>query len=139
MQSMQKSEPIFPSLSALHNQTPQVTFNSREWFRLAYYSPLTAEVENNIKIVANQYDPKHPELFYSRFIGVGLVAYQYDVVWAYIYRSQLLLLTEINRIAKPVPISLAQKYYDDAARESPMSTRIIRLIVGWSLCEYIPF
>jgi hypothetical protein len=93
-QPAQQLTTSFPSLSALYGQVPQVTFNAPEWFRHAYYSPLTAEIENNIKIAAEQNHPGNREIFYARFIGVGLVSYFHDITWAYIYKSQLLMLTE---------------------------------------------
>ncbi len=115
--SRQPSPSSFPSLSSLSGQTPNVTFNAREWFRYAYYSPLTAEIENNIKIAAEQNQPGDHESFYARFIGVGLVGYMHDITWAYIFKSQLWLLMELNR--KNLPIADAKAYYDKAVAEYP--------------------
>jgi hypothetical protein len=104
-------------LSALQGQAPQVTFNAREFFRLAYYSPVTAELENNVKIVANNYDPNNREAFYARFIGVGIVMAAHNFTWNNIYKSQLLLLAEMNRKGI-IPPSAAKVYYDNAVSES---------------------
>jgi len=103
-----------PTLSALHGQTPQITFNAKEAFRLAYYSSLTAETENNIKITANRYNPNDREAFYVRFIGVGLVAYMHDMTWAYIFKSQILMLQEMNHRNGLLALADAKNFYDKA-------------------------
>ena len=124
-QKMQSSVPAqprstsFPSLSALYGQAPQVTFNARDYFRLAYYSPVTAEIENNIKIVAHNSQPEDHEGFYARFIGVGIVSYYHDMTWAYIFKSQLFMLVEVNRRNGNLPLSDAKMYYDKAVVEYP--------------------
>jgi hypothetical protein len=118
-QSLQQRSTSFPSLSALHGQAPQITFNAYEWFRHAYYSPLTAEIENNIKIIAHNNQPNDHEGFYARFIGVGLISYTHDMTWAYIFKSQLLMLADVNRRNGNLPLSDAKTYYDKAASEYP--------------------
>lgn len=118
-QQEQEITPIFPSLSALHGQKPQITFNAREYFRTAYYSPVTAEIEQNMKIVAHEYDPNNHEVFYSRMLGVGAAAYHYDLTEVIIFGSQLALLAELNRMTKRAAISVARKYYDEAAQKYP--------------------
>lgn len=55
-----------------------------------------------------------PEDFYAEFIGVGLVAYIHDMTWAYIFKSQLLMLTELNRSGGFLPVAEAKKFYDRA-------------------------
>jgi hypothetical protein len=109
---------LFPSLSSLNGQTPEIKFDAKEFFRTAYFSPVTAEMEQNVKMIAHQYD-QDPEVFYSRFIGVGAVAVHHDLTWAIIYKSQIDLLSELNRVAKRVSISVAKKYYDEAAQNYP--------------------
>ena len=54
--------PGIPTLSALLGQNQSVEFNAKQHFALAYYSPLTAEVEKNIKIAAEQNSPNDKEL-----------------------------------------------------------------------------
>jgi|CZKY01.1.fsa_nt_gi hypothetical protein len=110
--------PGIPTLSALQGQNPQVTFNAPEFFRLAYYSPVTAELENNIKIVANNYAPNDREAFYARFIGIGIVMTSHNFTWSNIYKSQLLLLAEMIRRG-PMPVSDVKVYYDNAVLEYP--------------------
>lgn len=115
----EQSGSLFPALSALHDQKPQPTFNAKEYFRTAYFSPVTAEIEQSMKIVAHEYDPNNPEVFYTRLIGVGAAACHYDLTWAIIFKSQLDLLAELNRAAKRVSISVARKFYDGAAEKYP--------------------
>jgi len=64
-----------PTLSGLLGQNANVDFNAKQFFALAHYSPITAEVEKNVKIIAQRYSPNDKEAFYARFIGAGLVAY----------------------------------------------------------------
>jgi len=53
--------------------------------------------------------------FYAKFIGVGVVAYCHDAAWAYIFRSQLLMLMELNGRNGLIPVAHARIYYDQAA------------------------
>ncbi len=46
--------PGIPTLSGLLGQNPNIDFDARKFFALAHYSPITAEVEKNIKIAAQQ-------------------------------------------------------------------------------------
>lgn len=88
------------------------------FFRTAHHSPITAEVEQNMRLIAKNNSPRDEVGFLCRFIGVGLVAYVYDMAWAYIYKSQLLMLEELNRRVT-MPVSDAKKYYDRATTEYP--------------------
>ncbi len=110
--------PGIPTLSALLGQNPSVEFNAKQFFALAHYSPITAEIENNIKIVAQQYSPNDKEAFYARFIGIGAVAYQHDVTWFTIYGSQLLAMEEMNSRGL-IPVADLKKYYDKAVADYP--------------------
>jgi len=115
----QQQVSTFPTLSALTGQQPQITFNPTEFFRVSYFSPLTAEIEHNIKIVARNAEPNNPELFYSRFIGVGLVAAMHDRSWYLIFKSQLLMLTEMNRRQGVLPLPDARAFYTRAVPACP--------------------
>lgn len=103
-----------PTLSALHGQQPKITFNAQEMFRLSYFSPLTAEVEQNIRIVAAQASPADHEAFYARFIGVGLIAYAHDNTWWTIFKSQILMLERMNSANGVLPLGEAKKFYEQA-------------------------
>jgi hypothetical protein len=105
--------PGIPTLSALLGQNPNVEFNAKQYFALAYYSPITAEIEKNIQIIAQQYSPNDKEAFYARFIGIGTIAYQHDITWFTIYGSQLMALTEMNSRGL-IPVTDLKKHYDNA-------------------------
>jgi hypothetical protein len=110
--------PGIPTLSALLGQNPNIDFDARKFFALAHYSPITAEVEKNIKIAAQQNSPNDKEAFYARLIGIGLVAYQHDVTWHTIYGSQLAALAELNSRGL-IPIADLKKHYDKAVAAYP--------------------
>jgi hypothetical protein len=107
-----------PALSALLGQDPKITFDARAFFARAYYSPVTAEFEKNIKIIAQQTSPNDREAFYTRFIGVGLAAYQHEVTWFTIYGSQLVAMAEMNSRGL-VPRADLKKHYDKAVSGYP--------------------
>ena len=107
-----------PSLSALLGQKTNIAFDAKQFFALAHYSPITAEAEKNIKIIAQQNSPNDKEAFYARFIGIGLVAYQHDITWYTIYGSQLAALAELNSRGL-IPIADLKKHYDKAVAAYP--------------------
>jgi hypothetical protein len=89
------------------------------FFRQSYYSPLQSEVEANIRAAAIQNQPNDRESFYIKFIGIGLIAYLYDVIWFAIYKSQLLSLLELNRRNGLMPLADVKVYYDQAVITYP--------------------
>ena len=113
-------QPGIPTLSSLLGQQPSVTFDPRDYFRRSWFSTFTAEIEHNIKLVAEKFEPQEREAFYARLIGVGLVSYTHDVTWLIIYKSQLLLLQQLSRGAM-LPISEARTLYDQAVIEYPQT------------------
>ena len=102
-----------PTLSSLLGQNHQVSFDARQFFAQAYYSPVTAEIEKNIRTMAQQNAPSDHEGFYARFIGIGTAMYQYDLIWFVIYRSQLTALAELNARGN-LPLAEVKKHYDKA-------------------------
>lgn len=108
--------PGIPTLSNLTGQQSNPTFNPKEFFRLAYFSPITAELENNIKIIAHR--EQQPEDFYARFIGVGLAAFMYEQAWAYMFKSQVRFLRELNNNVV-LPVSKAMEYYEESKAACP--------------------
>jgi len=143
--------PGIPTLSALLGQGSNITFDTKRFFALAYYSPITAEIEKNIKEVARQASPNDTEAFYSRFLGVGIVAYQHDETWWLIFGSQLDALADLNSRGL-APLSDLKTHYDKAAVNYPstysnysfeqwleyMKTRLLLIIrlfqqtaIGW--------
>lgn len=89
----------------------------KEFFRLAYRTPLEAEVRKNFYLLARQEQPKDIEKFYLEFIGIGFVAVAYDNIWWPMYGSQLAALIEVNRNAGLVPLSKVKGFFDQAERE----------------------
>lgn len=110
--------PGIPTLSGLLGQTPDITFDAKKFFALAHYSPVTAEIEKNIRIIAQQNYPNDKEAFYARFIGVGVVAYQHDVTWLTIYGSQLAALGELNSRGL-IPVADLKKHYEKGVADYP--------------------
>jgi hypothetical protein len=88
-----------------------------EFFRVSYNSSLQSEIENNFRAAAIQNQPNDHEGFLLRLMATGLVGFMYDSFWAYIYRSQILLLMQLNR--RNMPLVEAKTYYDKAAIDYP--------------------
>lgn len=107
----------FPALSSLIPGLPKPTFDAEAFFKASYFSPLTAEAQKNVQIMANEKQPEDPANFLARFIGVGLVSYLHQHAWFTIFKSQILLLQDLNR--RNVPIADAKGYYDKAVLERP--------------------
>jgi hypothetical protein len=110
--------PGIPTLSALLGQHSNPTFNPKQFFALAYHSPITAEIENNIKEIAEKYYPNDKENFYAKFIGVGAVAYAHEVTWYSIFGSQLAAMAEMN-FRGQIPIADVKKHYAKATVAFP--------------------
>jgi hypothetical protein len=110
-------EPLLAANNPVHSLPPN--FDVDEFFRIAYVSQLSREVETNMRFVAHQKSPNDVEAFYLRFIGVGLVQAIHDSVWWPMYKSQLGALLEVNRNGGIVPIANVKQYYDGAAEQYP--------------------
>jgi hypothetical protein len=112
------------ALSQTERTAPLVSsstkFDAERYFRTAYHSPLTEEVEVNIKKAAADNQPNDREGFYVKFIGVGFVAYVYDTIWFAIYGSQLLALLELNRRSGLLPLAGIKHFYDKAVASNPI-------------------
>jgi hypothetical protein len=116
----EKSLTVMTTTQDIQPLTPPVDFDAAHYFKLAYHSLLTADVEKRIKIAASQAKAHYTmEEFYSKFIGVGLVSYFHDITWAYIWKSQFLMLAELNRQGGMMPISVAKSFYDQGAKDYP--------------------
>jgi len=110
-QSTVQSAPIIPV------QPTTTPFDPKEFFRTAYTSSLTDEAEKNIRLAASVHYPNDREGFLARMIGIGAASYLYDLCWANIYRSQVLMLTELNRRNGLMPLADAKPFYDRAVVE----------------------
>jgi hypothetical protein len=97
--------------------TTPTNFDVTRYFQQAYHSPLQAEIETNIRAAAQSQNDR--EGFYARFIGVGLIAYIYDMIWSAIFRSQVLSLLELNRRNGLLPLADIKTFYDQAATAHP--------------------
>lgn len=113
--------PAIPTLSALLGHDFPIVFDVKDFFARAYYSPVTAEAEKNIKVIAQQTSPNDKEAFYARFIGVGAVAFQHEVTWYTIFKSQLSLLADLSARGTVLPVAGVRKYYDKAASDYPLT------------------
>jgi hypothetical protein len=94
-------------------------FDAAKYFLLAYQSPLTQESEANIRTAAAENQPNDKEGFYAKFIGIGLIAYTYDLIWYSIYKSQLRALLELNRKNGLMPLAEIRAHYEQAAISNP--------------------
>lgn len=115
------AQPIAQAATLTVVQPPPVNFDANGYFRLSYKSEMTAEVEKNIRPIATYNRPNDKEGFLAAFIGVGLVAYLHDITWAYIFRSQILMLTATTRNNGWLTLAHAKTYYDDAASRFPQT------------------
>ncbi len=99
---------------------PPVNFDGPQFFKVAYHSLMTEDVTRRVRIAASQ-NKAHfkPEDFYARLIGVGMVGFLHDVTWAYIWASQFLMLTELNRRGGNMAAGAAKEFYDHGAKEYP--------------------
>jgi hypothetical protein len=110
---------LIPATSTVVPGVPSPTFDAKTFFRTAYYSSVTAEVEKNMRSIAEQNEPNNREGFLMRFIGVGVVSYLHDYTWLTIYKSQLLMLLDMNGKNGWMPLTDAKNYFDKASAEYP--------------------
>jgi hypothetical protein len=113
----EQKQGIQKATNALTTTSPG-NFDTAEFFKNAYSSQFKEETENNIRAAAVQNQPSDREGFYVKLIAIGLNSYMYDMAWAYIYKSQILLLMELNR--KIMPVAEVKAYYDKAASDHPI-------------------
>jgi hypothetical protein len=118
-QSAQDSSAFFPAVSTLVPGSPAPNFDAGTFFKHAYYSPLTAEVEKNIRLIADHNQPNDRDGFMAKFIGVGLMAYLHDITWFTIFKSQFLMLLDMNAKNGRLRLADAKVCYDKAAVEYP--------------------
>lgn len=115
-----KSSFLVSTIPDPNSVMPPVNFNAAQYFNTAHHSLCTADVEKRIRIAAAQNRAHYsPEDFYAKFIGVGLVSYFHDITWAYIWKSQFLMLAELNRQGGVLPIQRAKAFYDLGAKDYP--------------------
>jgi len=93
------------------------TFDATQYFAHVYISSRNAEIESNVRTAASVNLPNDRETFYVRLIATGLISFTYDVIWAYITKSQMLALMELNR--RTLLPAEVKTYYDKAASKYP--------------------
>jgi hypothetical protein len=111
-----------PTSSAAQNATNTLMtsptgFDAAAYFKNSYFSQLQQELENNVRAAATQNQPNDREGFYVKLIATGLPSFIYEIAWAYIYKSQLLLLQELNRRVLLLP--QVKIHYDKAVSDNP--------------------
>jgi hypothetical protein len=95
------------------------TFDSANFFRLAYYSVLQDEVANSFRAEADKTRPHEKESFYLDVLSVGAIAYGYELIWWPLFRSQLLALLSLNGHNGILPKSTFLSFYEEAAKSYP--------------------
>ena len=111
-----------PSVSALMGQDPVIQFDAKQFFKTAYYSPVTTELEENFRRIAKEQANEDREGFYARFLGVGLAAHHYELTWTTIFGSQLAAMEELNARGV-IPLSDVEKHYNQAVENFPDAYR----------------
>ena len=113
-----KTQPTPLSASSVSSlATTAVDFNPDSFFAASYTSPLTEEAQNNVHaITMTRYQSlADRETFLLKMLGIGVVSYVYDLIWYVIFRSQLLLLYDLN--TKLLTVDQAKWYFDAAAQQ----------------------
>jgi hypothetical protein len=110
---------VMSNASTALTNIPSPKMATKDFFRLAYYSPLQSEVEANLRKAAIEAQPNDVAGYYLKLLAVGIIAYGYDQLWWLIFKSQLLALLELNRNAGLLPLDKIKKFYDDAVAKSP--------------------
>jgi|SRR5215472_3876736 len=123
--------------AALQNivSTPAPTsanFNADDFFKKAYRSPFEPDVDGNLRAIIAQNNPPNREEFLIKLSVVFTVLTAYEMIWAYIYRSQILLLEELNR-RLVLPLGEVKPFYDAAAGETP------NMYAGYSFDQWLNF
>jgi hypothetical protein len=70
-------------------------------------------------LVEQQYAPNDRESVLAKFIGIGFWGYMHETMWPYVFRSQVLALTELNARGGIMPIAGIKAHFDKAATEYP--------------------
>jgi hypothetical protein len=117
MHGKQKASGQGPATQTPSNTLLDSAFDATAFFASAYTSTMHAEFEKNTRKAAEVNSPNDRESFYLKLIATGLPALSYDVIWANIFKSQVLALLEINR--RLVPIAEVKEFYTKVAVEFP--------------------
>jgi hypothetical protein len=96
-----------------------INFDFDNYFRLGHVSQLTEQTQRDITNAVTQQHPNDREATLAKFIGIGFWGYLHEITWAYIYRSQIAALTELNANGGLLPIASIRAHFDKAAVEYP--------------------
>jgi len=113
------TDSLIPAASTIIPGVVGPTFDAKTYFKNAYYSPVTAEAEKNIRLIAEKNEPADHEGFYTRFIGVGVVSYLHEYTWLTIFGSQLRMVLDMNGRNGWMPLADSKNYYDKASLQYP--------------------
>ncbi|HEX3987739.1 MAG TPA: hypothetical protein VHX13_14165 [Acidobacteriaceae bacterium] len=107
------------SSNPLVRNTPHTpgTFDSKEFFRTAFYSALQDVAANSFRVEAERVRPGDTAAFYLDVLAVGFMAVFYDNIWWPLYRSQLRALLDLSGRNGIIPVVDFRRFYEDAARE----------------------
>jgi hypothetical protein len=98
---------------------PVAGLDLEQFLLRSYGSPFQQEGENNILIAAGHHQPNERESFLVKIIARGIINWAYQITWMEIYRSQILLLSELNRKGY-LRLEEIQPFYDTAANQWPV-------------------
>jgi hypothetical protein len=85
--------------------------------KTSYNSALLEETKNNLRLGFSAIPAEGREEYFINWMAHGVLNYVYDILWAQIYRSQLLMLQELN--LNVLPLDKAQAFYDTAKQQYP--------------------
>lgn len=105
-------------MSEVLTASPASIFDWESFLKNAYVSPLYEDIEKNVRIAAERVSPNDHESFYTKFIAIGVVCYKHDIIWSAIFRSQFLLLEELNSKGF-LPLTAAKPFYEEAIVKYP--------------------
>lgn len=89
-----------------------------EDFYRTYDGELLKEVEAGLRTTVEKYPSGERENFLVRLISAGIVGYWFDLDWAYIFKSQVLALQELN--TRDLKREGLLAYYDKAVAQYPV-------------------
>jgi hypothetical protein len=96
--------------------TPTSNFNLEEFFRVSFNSIMIPEAETNVLASIQKYKPEEREGHLVKIIAIGVSSYEHQITWLTIFRSQILLVTELN--AKGfMSFNGVKGHYDTAANQ----------------------
>lgn len=113
------NEAIAPATQAPTSGTPPESQDVDAFYR-TYDNAMLVEAETNIRQQSNRYQAgADRERFLIRLFASGVIIFVFEQTWAYIFRSQIRALEELNR--HPLAISAIRRFYDEAAAQAPLA------------------